>query len=500
MSSSKTSRQPKKSLYLNPKIQRHLGATQRVKVAILGRGGGKSFGNGISVAQKVEAMPRGIGSFLGASYTNILSSTILPMINAWEKLGYYEGIHYVIGDKPPKWFLKPYQPPQRYDNVVSWWCGHAMMFGSMDRPQLLRGGSRDYSITDEALLIKKEDYKQVVVPTLRGSDIRLQGSRFHRTQEFTSSMPYGSLPGEWILEYQEMMKMEPDQYHYIEGTSYDNIFVLGEDTLKEWRRDMGTIAFMIECLNKRIKRGESLFYPALSDRHFYEAKYDYGYIDSLGFNREKLTLKDSRWDEDCDTNLPINISHDWGAFNTITIDQYHERLNEVRFINHLWVKHPQIIDDLANNFCDYYQHHKKKLIYQWGDKSGAKREANAKLTNFEQFASILEARGWRVIKMKTGDISHLDRHNFISKLHREEDRNLPKVTHNANKCKDLRIALENAGMKDTQKDKSSERSKTISQEHATHSTDAYDYRLYHGYYDQSSLGGSVDLGIHFGGR
>lgn len=53
-------------------------------------------------------------------------------------------------------------------------------------------------------------------------------------------------------------------------------------------------------------------------------------------------------------------------------------------------------------FCEYYRMHGSgsKLVYQWGDKSGDNRQANAKLTYFEQFAERLRAMGWRVIRKK----------------------------------------------------------------------------------------------------
>ncbi|MFN4945913.1 MAG: hypothetical protein ACK5FG_04325, partial [Chryseotalea sp.] len=88
-------------------------------------------------------------------------------------------------------------------------------------------------------------------------------------------------------------------------------------------------------------------------------------------------------------------------------------------------------------------------------------------------------RGWRVVRRKTGDIEHLERHRFISKLHLEEDKRLPRLRYNA-KCTDFKIAVESTQMKDHKKDKSSEHNQSIKPEHATHYTDAHDYRLYHG--------------------
>lgn len=465
----------KKQFYLNPIAQLFLLAWQLVRVLIAGRGFGKSFVNGLKIMMYVRDMPRSRGLFLGATYTQILTNTLLPIKSAWSIYGYHEGVHYVVGRKPPENFDKPFMKPDRYDNIITWWNGTTVVLASMDRPELNRGGNNDWVLTDEALLIKKTEYDRNIAPSIRGSHTSLKGKPGHLQESFTSSMPYGNT-GKWLLDMQARAKNPNNSTFYIEGTSWHNRQILGEDVLKKWKRDMDPIIYAIEILNKRIRAG-SLFYPALTDDHWYIDSYNYSYIDNLGYEIEHH--QDSRWDKDLDTNQPINISHDWGSFNCITVDQYSQKDNTIRFINYMHVSHPEIIDDLAKKFCSYYKHHKNKTVYQWGDKSGNKREANAKLTYFEQFAKVLRAEGWMVIRKDVGDVEHLTRHNFINNIHRD---GYPiKVQYNINNCKDLKIALESAPMKDGKKDKSSERDKTIDQKHATHSTDAHDYRLYWGF-------------------
>lgn len=471
----------KKKLYLNPIAQLFILARQLIKVLIAGRGFGKSFDNGIIVADKVEKLPRSKGLFLGVTYTQILTNTLIPMKAALEWLGYEDGIHYVVGKRPPDWFKKPFQKPERYENVVTFWNGTTMVMGSFDRPQLLRGGSYDWVITDEALLIKKDQYDQIVQFAIRATHPSLKGKPGHLQEIFTSSMPYGSL-GSWLLDYEQKAKKQPDNYFYIEGTSWHNRVILGDATIQKWNRESAPLQYAVEVMNKRVRQFGALFYPSLAERHWYTDSYEYSFIDNLGLNAKEY-IKDSRWDKDCDPDLPLNISHDWGAFNCITIDQ--EKDTELHFINAMHVTHPEIIDDLAKKFCTYYKHHKKRTVFQWGDKSGNKKEGNSKLTYFEQFAEILRDNGWRVIRKKVGDIQHLERHRFINILHREEDERLPKIRYNTNNCKDLRIALESAPMKDGKKDKSSENNPSYKPEHATHYTDAHDYRLYHGLINKS---------------
>ncbi len=469
----------RKEFYLNPIAQLYLMAPQLVKVLIAGRGFSKSFCNGLSVLQKVEKLPRSRGLLIGPTYTQFLTNSLLPIKAAWEWFGYVQDVDYVIGTKPPKWFEKPYQAPDVYTNVVSWWNGTNNIIVSMDRANLRRGGSYDWAITDESLLIKKPVYDQIIIPSIRPSHPMLKGKPGMLSEEFTSSMPYGSL-GKWLLDMEATAKNPDNDTFYIEGTSWHNRVILGDEVLKKWKRNMSTIPYLIEVMNKRFRQLGSLFYPSLNNSHWYQDSYEYGFIDTLGMNLE-AKKKDCRWDKDRINDLPINISHDWGAFNVITIDQYVRKTNEVRFINEMHVHHPDIIDDLAGMFCDYYRYHTRKVVYQYGDKSGRKREGNSKLNYFDQFAEILRKKDWTVIRKKVGDIEHLDRHRFINKLHRHSDPRLPKITHNANNCNNLRIALESTPMKDGKKDKRSELDTNVKQEHSTHITDAYDYRLYHGF-------------------
>lgn len=480
----------KKHFYLNPIALLFLMATQTIKILIAGRGFGKSFIIGVAIMIKVRTLPRSRGLLIGPTYTQLLTNILLPMKSAWEWFGYKEWDgkdgDYVIGKRPPDHWESPYQKPDRYDNVISWFNGTNVIMASMDRPNLIRGGSYDWSKADEGLLIKQDRYQQIIVPTIRGSHMLLQDKPGHLSQEIYSSMPYGSLGG-WLLEKQVEAQNPINDTFYIEGTSWHNRKILTDKVLKLWKRNMSKTSYQIEVMNMRVRQFGDLFYPALKDRHWYDHSFNYeGHIDALGTDPDKLK-PDCRWDLDYDPKKPINISHDFGAFNCIMIDQewdkdpwYNDQAT-VRVINFMFTSHPEILQDLAKKFCDYYQYAEKKVIYQWGDKSGNKNEANSRMSYFEEFANILERNGWQVIAMQRGDAPHLARHKFIIDMHQEEDPRLPIIRYNTNNCKDLRIALESAGMISDKKDKRSERNRLIKQEHATHGTDAHDYRLWWGY-------------------
>jgi hypothetical protein len=479
----------KKQFYLNPIAMLFLMATQMIKILIAGRGFGKSFLIGVSIMLKVRNLPKSRGLLIGATYTQILTNILLPMKNAWATFGYREWDgkdgDYIVGKRPPVHWDEPYQKPDRYENVITWWNGTTIVLGSMDRPQLIRGGNYDWSKADEGLLIKKDQYEQIIIPTIRGSHIIFQGKPGHLSQEIYSSMPYGTL-GSWLLDKKIEAENPENDTFYIEGTSWHNRVILTDKVLKMWKRTMSKIIYMIEVMNMRVRQFGDVFYPSLKDKHWYTDTFNYAHIDSLGTDPDKLK-PDCRWDKDFDPKKPITITHDFGAFNCILVDQEYEKDPwfhdqwTVRFLNYLFASHPETLQDLAMKFCKYYKYTENKTVYQYGDKSGNKAEANSKYTYFEEFAKILEANGFRVIMMPIGDVGHLARHQFIIEMHREEDPRLPVIRYNMNNCKDLRIALESTPMKADKKDKGSEKNKKISQQHATHPTDAHDYRLWWGF-------------------
>jgi hypothetical protein len=475
--------------YLNPVALMHVMAPATNAVLIAGRGASKSFTNGLKQAKKVELMPRSLGLFTSPTYTMIYTKTLIPMKMAWEQhFGYVEGIHYVVGKVPPKYFEKPYFRPHRYENVVTFWNGRSIMFGSFDRPELISGGSFDDVDNDECYLIEKQPYDDFVRPAVRGTHTRFNDCEWFLKHTFTSSMPFRGL-GDWLLEYRVKALQNPKSYSFIGwepnskvqlGSTFMNYKGLpgGMKAIEAMIAEMDALSAQVMIHNQRVSNWGNLFYPLLSKKHWYTPKANDRVI-SLSLI-ETIGKRDARYDEgpdDYNPKKPINISHDWGVFNCITIDQ--EYAKEVRFINAMHVHNPKILTDLADEFCDYYEHHEAKLVYQYGDRSGTNKQANAKKNYFDEFADRLRERGWRVVRKATGHVEHMDRHLFINKLHAEQDPRLPIIRYNS-RCADFKISIESTGMKDNKKDKSSETNPAIKPEHATHYSDAHDYRLYHG--------------------
>lgn len=462
--------------YLNPVAQMFLQAPQQVKCLNAGRGFGKSHLYGPDINLDLKHLPRAKGLFLGLTYSQILSNTLLPITSALESYGYKRDIHYVIGKKPPKWFDHPYQKPERYENVMSFWNGYTIILASFDRPQLLRGGSNDFVKVDEALLVKKERFDEVIIPTLRPSHVMLKGKQRLLHQHFTTSMPYGN-NGDIIWHIEEKSKRNPKQFFYTEGSSWHNVDILGKETILMWKESMTKSRYEIEVMGKRIRNVGDMFYPKLSDKHYYDPSDNHDFIDGFDYDLTAISqVNDCRMDADLDTGKPMHLSFDFGTFSCMVVAQ--DRGDDFPILNSFYVKSPETVNELVDKFCEYYQYQANKTALIWGDKGGIRRDERSYINTFDMIIARMSKHGWRCVKKKTADIEHWERHKFINEVLDEHGQTFPKIKIQKIKNKDLIIALESAGMIDRKKDKSSER-KAIAQEHATHFTDAFDYLVYH---------------------
>lgn len=469
----------------------YLQATQPIKVLNLGRGAGKSYGNGVDISMDLKPLARAKGLFLGLTYSQILSNTLLPVTAALETYGYIRDVDYVIGKRPPSYFQTPWQKPEKYDNVMTFWNGYTIMLGSFDRPQLLRGGSNDFVKVDEALLVKKDRYDEVIIPTLRPSHIMLKDKPRMLHQHFTSSMPYGML-GQWLFEIEEKAKKDPKKFFYIEGSSWDNVEILGKETILNWKDSMTKVRYDIEVMGKRIRNIGDLFYPNLSERNFYDFSDNEGFLDSFEFDLKELKkLKDdpdSRLDSDVNPDRPLDVSFDFGTFSCMWVAQMLG--DDYNLVNSFHVKSPDTINELVDKFCHYYRYHRRKVVLVYGDKGGKRRDERSYENTFQMIARRMKEKGWDYHKKKTADINHWERHTFIAEVMEENPKNRwPHIRINRSKNKDGIISMQSAGItNDREKDKSSEK-KPIAQEHATHYSDAFDYLIYHKFKSLRNLDG-----------
>jgi hypothetical protein len=72
---------------------------------VMARGTGKTKGIiAPKSAQYLDMMPRCVGVFVAATFQQLLTRTLPPVVAGWERMGYRHGVHFLIGSKPSaKW-------------------------------------------------------------------------------------------------------------------------------------------------------------------------------------------------------------------------------------------------------------------------------------------------------------------------------------------------------------------------------------------------------------
>ncbi|MGI4763400.1 MAG: hypothetical protein ACRYF0_21995, partial [Janthinobacterium lividum] len=383
--------------------------------SIWSRATGKSSKIAWLMHRIVTEMPRSCWGLVGSTYTQMMTRTLPSTIASLARIGYHQNVHYLIGKKPKdSWsWPAPFQAPQKYDNFIIFYTGAGFhLITQNGGGGSSRGMNLDGYLADEALLLDREKLGTDVIASNRGNLDYWPKATLHHGKFLFSSMPWGD-QGKWLLDdaayYQEdgydfqairdaMIKLQlefvdtrsktkrmalyeeirhlssqlrfyPNKKRlgqgkasiakgllYSEANIFDNLHNVGVSFLEDQRRELSDFVFAIEILNKRPATVEAGFYPKLDVAHHAQECPADDYVAGLEFNLQKLSVHDSRFDGDCRPELPIRGAVDWGSkISTLTLAQIHAPVREYRFLKGLYVKHPKLIDDLADLFIRYYQ-------------------------------------------------------------------------------------------------------------------------------------------------
>jgi hypothetical protein len=488
-----------KITYWNPKQKLFLKAMQPRKFIMGGRGIGKTTLDAGEYQKRAHYMPRSKSFLIAATYNQLLTKTLPAIETKLKDFGWVENVHYVIGKRPPPHFESAIAEPRKFENVLSVANGFRVECISMDNPQTARGGSFQSGSVDEALNLKQEDYTQIIVPSVRpvGSDHFFKGKPCFKQVCFYTSVPRKT-SADWLFNYEKWAETDPENFFWIEASSWDNVDILGEDTLKMWEKEMPYIEYQIEVMNRRLKVVESAFYHRLSrDMHTYNVKYLYD-LGERGWETKHTVDPNYRDDEIIEWTMDFG-----GWINTTLVMQ--ERKGYEYVIDYLFMKDEEgKVDELIEKFCKRFEKHKRKIVRLWGERMGVAKQVLIQGSIYDYIAAKLRAKGWVVdIKARIDNTKdHKARRTFVDDCFNEgEGRNalLPRIRINEAACKDFIVALETTNTKfDGSKDKSKETDRNFPQELATHATDAFDYYLLQKYAERVTgrvwRGGSVLFG------
>ena len=396
-----------KSVYFNTpqRLTQLIGANTSVIVA--GRRTGKTDSIASPfVLRNMQRMPGSTGGIVVPTFKHGLTNTLPGLFAAWKRWGFINGIHYVVGRRPPKSFAKPIIEPSDYEHVISFYNGSCAIIISQDRPGSSNSLTLSWILVDEAKFVDYERLKDETLPANGGIKSHFGHHSCNHSMMILSDMPQ-TQKGSWFLHYEDKMdkeliatiegtvyeiwrtkeriralnakgvavppylksylrrldtnlnKMRSVAVYYKEYSSIENLQLLGENYIKQMKRDLTPKTFQTSILCQRIGISKDGFYSSMKESHKYNAS-DFGYLDSLGYDFNP-NLLDCRADADVNPHAPICIGMDYNAnINWIVAGQPNgKRLN---IIKSFYVKFERKIPALIEDFCRYYANHQNKTV------------------------------------------------------------------------------------------------------------------------------------------
>lgn len=532
-----------KKIYFNKpqRLTQLIGANTTVIVA--GRRTGKTDSIAAPfVLRNMQRMPGSTGGIVVPTFKHGLVNTIPGLLAAWKRWGFISGLHYVVGRKPPKSFKRPIIEPNDYEHVISFYNGSSAVIISQDRPGSSNSLTLSWLLVDEAKFIDYQKLKDETLPANGGIKSYFGKHSFNHSIMILSDMPQ-TQKGSWFLHYRDKMdpeliatieatvyeiwrtkerirtlnakgepvppylkgylrrldrdlnKMRSVAVYYREYSSIENLQLLGENYIKQMKRDLTPLTFQTSILCQRIGIAKDGFYSSMREGHKYDAN-DNAYLDTLGFDYDFSTL-DSQADKDVDPDAPICIGMDYNAnINWVVAGQPSGR--RLNVLKSFFVKFERKIPALVEDFCRYYASHRNKTVVFYYDATAL---GSNYAVNEQDFRWVVvhefERQGWRCEAVYLGNpMRHDEKYLLINQGFAGKQRLMPFFNRSNNE--DLILAIQSAGVSrgrnGFRKDKSGEKlaeSEEDLLEHRTDGTDAFD-TLYIGcekfpYHDSFSL-------------
>ena len=169
----------------------------------------------------------------------------------------------------------------------------------------------------------------------------------------------------------QLNQMRSVAVYYREYSSIENLQLLGENYIKQMKRDLTPLTFQTSILCRRIGIAKDGFYSSMREGHKYDANNN-EYLDSVFQNTpaENLSALGSSLsalaDGDVGPDAPICIGMDYNAnINWIVAGQ--PRGRRLNVIKSFYVKFERKIPALVEDFCRYYASHRNKTVVYYYD-------------------------------------------------------------------------------------------------------------------------------------
>ena len=484
--------------------------------------------------RNMQRMPGCTAGIVVPTFKHGLTNTIPGLLAAWKRWGFLNGVHYVVGRKPPKSFASAIIEPTDYEHVISFYNGSRAVIISQDRPGSSNSLTLSSLLIDEAKFIDYEKLKDETLPANGGIKSYFGKHSFNHSMLILSDMPQ-TKKGSWFLHYEEKMDTElidtieatvyeiwkvkerirtdrlegrrPPDYlrkhlrhldrqlnqmrsvavYYKEYSSIENLQLLGETYIKQMKRDLTPLTFQTSILCQKIGIAKDGFYSSMREAHYYDAS-NFEYLDAMWHEMAESSdlsnfhfhLSTSQQDADVIPDAPICIGMDYNAnINWIVAGQpVGKRLN---VIHSFYTKFERKIPALVADFCAYYESHRNKTVIFYYDTTAL---GSNYAVNDQDFRWVVihefERHGWAVQDVYIGNpMKHHEKYLEINEAFAGRRRLMPFFNRQNNE--DLILAMQTAGVsrgrngfrKDKGGEKLAETEEDLLQ-HRTDGTDAFD--------------------------
>lgn len=519
---------PEKQIYFNrPQLTAQLIAANTT-VIVAGRRTGKTDSIAAPfVLKMMQRMPGSTGGIVVPTFKHGLTNTLPGLFAAWRRLGYIEGVHFVVGRRPPKSFADPITKPFCYETAITFYNGSTAIILSQDRSGSANSLTLSWMLIDEAKFIDPVKLFKEMMPANGGIKTHFSRHSFDHAKLILSDMPQ-TKKGSWFLEYEKDMDKQVIDYisagvyeqwrltekikemrlrgempklylkehmkklnrlinrlratatYYREYSSVENLQLIGEKYLRQMKRELTPLTFQTSIMCKKVGISKTGFYSSMQEGHKYDSS-DFVYLDSLGYNFDPSAM-DSRADKDVDPDAPICIGMDYNAnINWIVAGQPDRARQRLNVIKSFYVKYERKIPSLVADFCLYYRNHRNKTIVYYYDSTAlgsnyAVNDIDFRFTVIDEFRK----NGWEIFPVPLGNpMKHAEKYNLINRGFAGLNKLTPYFNRQNND--DLILAIQTAGVlrgrNGFQKDKSGEKLAETEDDRLelrTDGTDAFD--------------------------
>ena len=239
----------------------------------------------------------------------------------------------------------------------------------------------------------------------------------------------------------QLNKMRSVAVYYKEYSSIENIELLGENYIRQMKRDLTPLTFQTSILCQRIGIRKDGFYSSMKESHKYNAS-NFEYLDSLGYEFDDAAL-DCRADKDLNLQAPICIGMDYNAnINWIVAGQ--PKGHRLNVLKSFFVKFEQKLPALIAEFCNYYAYHENKTVVFYYDATAL---GSNYAVNDQDFHYVIvtefERHGWEVVDVYLGNpMKHDEKYLLINQAFAGKQRLMPFFNRQNND--DLILAIQTA--------------------------------------------------------